>query len=117
MYDFIHNQHAAGGRSVASMMWLILLLSGTEPNPGLIKFSYDECNKPDCYGRSIAYNNCNKWYNKSHIEMCRIVYACYVKNSKLERKLFNCAIKNISCSLFNHTVDDDHLLHVHVLLT
>ena len=58
-YDFRHNQFA-GGRSVASMMWLLLLLSGIESNPGPTKYPCGECNKPVRYGRSIACDNCNK---------------------------------------------------------
>ena len=58
----------------------------------------------------IACDNCNKWYHKSCIEMHTIVYDCYMENSKLECECCNCAIKNISFSLFNHRIDSDHLL-------
>ena len=58
----------------------------------------------------IACDNCNKWYHKSCIEMHTIVYDCYMENSKLECQCCNCAIKNISFSLFNHRIDSDHLL-------
>ena len=105
-YDFRHNQFA-GGRSVASMMWLLLLLSGIESNPGPTKYPCGECNKPVRYGRSIACDNCNKWYHKICIEMRTIVYDCYTENSKLEW-----AIKDISFSLFNHPVDSYHLLSI-----
>ena len=44
MFDFRHNQ-CAGGRSFASMMRLLLLLSGTESNPGLTKYPCGECKK------------------------------------------------------------------------
>ena len=95
-YDFLHNQYA-GGRSIASMMRLLLLLSGVESNPGPTKYSCSECNKPVRYGRSIACDNCNKWYHKSCIEMCTIVYDdCYTGNCKLEWECCNCAIKNIT---------------------
>ena len=104
-----HNQYASG-RSIASMMWLLLLLSGIESNPGPTKYPCGECNKPVYYGRSILCDNCNKWYHKSCIEMYTIVYDCYTENSKLEWECCNCAIKNISFSLFNHPVDSDHLL-------
>ena len=108
-YDFRHNQYASG-RSTASMMQLLLLLSGIESNPGPTKYPCGECNKPVCYRRSIACENCNKWYHKSCIEMCTIVYDCYTENSKLEWEFCNCVIKNISFPLFNHPVDSDHLL-------
>ena len=42
--------------------------------------------------------------------MRTIVYDCYTKNSKLEWECCNCAIRSISFSLFNHPVDNDHLL-------
>ena len=42
--------------------------------------------------------------------MRTIVHDCYTENSKLEWECCNCAIKNISFSLFNHPVDSDHLL-------
>ena len=51
-YDFRHNQYASG-RSVASMMQLLLLLSQIESNPGLTKYPCVECSKPVCYGRCI----------------------------------------------------------------
>ena len=110
-YDFRHNQYASG-RSIASMMQLLLLLSGIESNPGPTKYPCGECNKPVRYIWKIyiASDNCNKWYHKSFIEMHTIVYDCYTENSKLERECCNCAIKNISFSLFNHPVDSDHLL-------
>ena len=108
-YDFRHNE-CASDRSVALMMWLLLLLSGIELNPGPTKYPCGECNKPVRYGRSITFDNCNKWYHKSCIEMCTIIYDCYMENSKLEWECCNFAIKNISFSLFNHPVDSDHLL-------
>ena len=92
------------------MMWLLLPLSGIESNPGPTKYPCVECNKPVCYGRCIACDNCNKWYHKSCIEMHTIFYDCYMENSKLECECCNCAIKNISFSLFNHPIDSDHLL-------
>ena len=42
--------------------------------------------------------------------MCSKVCDCYTENSKSEWECCDCAIKNISFSLFNHTVDNDHLL-------
>ena len=51
-YDFRHNQYASG-RSIASMMQLLLLLSRIESNPGLTKYPCVECSKPVCYGRCI----------------------------------------------------------------
>ena len=108
-YDFRHNQYV-GVRSIAFMMQLFLLLSGTESNPGPTKYSCGECNKPVRYGRSIACDNCNKWYQKSCIKMRTIVYDCYTENSKLEWECCNCAIESISFSLFKHPVDNDHLL-------
>ena len=50
-YDFRHNQYASG-RSIASMMQLLLLLSGIESNPGPTKYPSAECNKPVHYRRS-----------------------------------------------------------------
>ena len=109
-YDFRHNQYTSG-RSIASMVRLLLLfLSGIESNPGPTKYPCGECNKPVCYGRSIACDNCNKWYHKSCIEMRYIVYDCYTENNKLEWECCNCAVKNIRFSMFNHPVDSDHLL-------
>ena len=108
-YDFKHNQYASG-RSIASMMRLLLLLSGIESNPGPTKYPCGECNKQARYGRSMACDNCSKWYHKSCIEMRTIVYDCYTENSKLEWKCCNCAIKNISFSLFKHPEESDHLL-------
>ena len=108
-YDFKHNQYASG-RSIVSMMRLLLLLSGIESNPGPTKYPCGECNKPVCYGRSIVCSNCNKWYHKSCIEMHYIVYDCYTESNKLEWECCICAIKNISFSMFNHPVDSDHLL-------
>ena len=108
-YDFRHNQYASG-RSVASMMQLLLLLSRIESNPGLTKYSCGESNNPVPYGRSIAFDNCNKWYHKSCIGVHAIVYGFYTENSKLEWECCNYAIKNISFSLFNHPLDSDHLL-------
>ena len=90
-----HNQYT-GGRSIASMMRLLLLLSGIKSDPGPTKYPCGECNKPDCYGRSISWDNCYKWFHKSCIEMRSKVYDCYTGNSKLEWECCNCAIKNIS---------------------
>ena len=92
------------------MMRLLLLLSGTESNPGPTKNPCGECNKPVGYGRYIAYDNCNKWYHKSCIKMHTIVYDCYTENSKLEWECCNCAIKNISFSPFNHLLYSDHFI-------
>ena len=94
-YDFRHNQYASG-RSIASTMQLLLFLSGIESNPGPAICLCGECNKPVRYGRSIAFDNCNKWFHKSWIEMRTIVCDCYTENSKLEWEYCNCAIKNIS---------------------
>ena len=63
-YDFRHNQYASG-RSIASTMQLLLFLSGIESNPGPAICLCGECNKPVRYGRSIAFDNCNKWLHKS----------------------------------------------------
>ena len=109
-YDFRHNQYI-GDRSIASMMLLLLLLSEIESSPGPTKYPYGEYNKPASYWRSIACDNCNKWYHKSCTEMRTIVYDCYIENGKLEWECGNWAIKNISFSLFNHPVGNDHLLY------
>ena len=58
-YDFRHSQYA-GGRSIASMIRLLLLLSGTEWNPGHTKYPCGEFNKPVRYERSKAINGTTK---------------------------------------------------------
>ena len=53
MYEFRHNQYASG-RSIAPVMWLLLLLSGTKSNHVPTKYLCGECDKTICYGRSMA---------------------------------------------------------------
>ena len=56
-YDFRHNQYASG-RSIASMMWLLLLLSGIESNSGPTKYPFGECDKQVCYGTTKVALKC-----------------------------------------------------------
>ena len=97
MFDFRHNQ-CAGGRSFASMMRLLLLLSGTESNPGLTKYPCGECKKlvwrsTEC---EIVING------TTNVVLKCVLWSCYTENSKLE---WECCI----CAIINSSFHADHL--------
>lgn len=94
MYDFRHKQYT-GCTSIATMMRLLLVLSGIKSYPCRAKYPCGECNKVICYRKSTSYENSNKWYHESCTEMRSKVYDCYTENSKLEWEWCNFTIKNI----------------------
>ena len=92
---------------------LLLLLSGTvEVNPGPIrrtpKFPCGECKRAVANSvKSIACDNCQKWYHLKCIPMGDQVFDCYAKDEDLEWICSYCALKDISSTLFDTSISSD----------
>ena len=97
--------HKTFKRPYGCLQQLLLIISGTvEINPGPInlKFPCGNCNgavkKKD---NSIACDSCNKWYHKDCLSMGDQVFNCYTKNENLDWICTNCALNDISYTLFD----------------
>ena len=84
MYDFRHNQYA-GGRSIAPVMWLSLLLSGIESNHVPTKYLCGECDKTICYGRSMVYGQVhqNKPLNPVLLKHQKSILSSFISTASL----------------------------------
>eukprot|EP00111_Clytia_hemisphaerica_P019322 TCONS_00057045-protein len=88
------------------MIQILLILSGSvEVNPGprrtRVKFPCGECKKAITTNNAIACDECNKWYHVNCLSMNASVFNAYTKDELLEWICPNCALANISNSLFD----------------
>eukprot|EP00111_Clytia_hemisphaerica_P010503 TCONS_00030700-protein len=93
-------------KNSANMIQILLILSGSvEVNPGprrtRVKFPCGECKKAITTNNAIACDECNKWYHVNCLSMNASVFNAYTKDELLEWICPNCALANISNSLFD----------------
>jgi len=99
------------GRPKANIIQILLILSGSiEVNPGPrrtnVKFPCGECNKAVRTVNAIACDRCNKWYHLNCLSMNTHVFNAYANDELLEWTCSNCALINLSNSVFDTEFSD-----------
>ena len=83
------------------LIQLLQIISGSvELNPGP-NYSCGECGKSVYIGRSIACDECNRWYHKKYFAMNSITFNDYHNsNNDMEWNCLYCGLANISLDVF-----------------
>ena len=94
-----------------SLQQLLLVISGTveiNPGPGKIKFPCGECSRAVRNSqKSIACDLCNNWYHSECVTMGDQVFDCYAEDENLEWICSQCALKDVSYTLFDTSISSD----------
>ena len=87
---------------------LLLIISETveiNPGPGKIKFPCGECSSAVKNSqKSIACDLCNNWYHSECVSMGDQVFDCYAEDENLEWICSQCALKDVSYTLFDTSI-------------
>ena len=104
-------------KPTGNLIQILLILSGTiELNPGPkrgnIKYPCGECKKAVRNVNAIACDQCQKWYHTDCLSMNANVFDSYTNDQLLEWTCINCALVNISNSVFDSCMSDsDSSIH------
>ena len=104
-------------KPTGNLIQILLVLSGTiELNPGPkrgnIKYPCGECKKAVRTVNAIACDQCQKWYHTDCLSMNANVFDSYTNDQLLEWTCINCALVNISNSVFDsYLLDSDSSMH------